>query len=146
MKQVNLDKMNENFDEPTHDIDGFDVRLRSEDKDEYRKVLDRLRNDPNDMEIKFRNEYPKVTDDELEGKNLLKTEKIEAEIVHAYCPQCGRELVCEHNAYVMPSTGVVIAKHECACGYKANLDHAYPFIIFTDSNNNKYEISLNKKI
>lgn len=141
MKQVELDKANENDEivPISDDIIPSDVALNF-DKEEYIKELKRLRNDPNDISNKFKNEYPSLSNDFLNEKGLIKTESINAKIIHVYCPKCGKELIAKNKLYIMPYTGQHIAKHECECGFKANLEDSYPKIIFGDENK-KYEIS-----
>lgn len=138
MKQVNLDKENEDNSLPSYDENGIDKQFHSiGDMDNYVSKLSEMRNDPNDMANRFHKQYPHMSENELSKSNCIKIETITAKVIHAYCPECGRELICKHQPLLNPYANEKIAKHECICGYKANLDYAYPRIEYTDSNNNK---------
>lgn len=145
LKQVELDKQNENYDIVSTDNDEFMKQFASGfSKNEYEKKLDKLRNDPNDIVNKFHREYPSISDNEMTEKGLLVTEQISAYMVHAYCPKCGKELTCKHKLYQNPYTKQTIAKHECSCGFKANFQHAYPRLIYTNKNNHEIEIQYDR--
>lgn len=138
MKQVNLDKGNENNSLPNCDENSLDKQYSSiVDMDDYVSRLSAIRNDPNDMANRFHKEYPQISEQWLEKHDKLLAETVEARVIHAYCPQCGRELVCKHQPLKNPYSGEKIAKHECPCGFKANLEYAYPRIEYVDSNNKK---------
>ena len=113
-------------------------------KDEYAKKLDELRNDPNDMANKFHREYPTISDKQMDEQGLLSSEKIDAYLIHAYCPKCGKELRCSHKLYCNPYTRQTIAKHECSCGFKANLQYAYPRLVYIDKDNKQIEIQYDR--
>lgn len=146
MKQVELDKLNENDEIATSSTDELEKQLSyAFDKEEYQETLQMLRNDPNDMANKFHKEYPSIKDEYLVSNNLLKSESINARLIHAYCPKCGRELICMHKLFVNSYRKEVIAKHECICGFKANLEHSYPRLLYTDANNKEIEIFCDKQ-
>lgn len=145
LKQVELDKQNENYDIVSNDNDELMKQFTSGfSKNEYEKKLDELRNDPNDIVNKFHREYPSISDDEMTEKGLLVTEKVSAYMIHAYCPKCGKELTCKHKLYQNPYTKQTIAKHECSCGFKANFQHAYPRLIYINKNNQEIEIQYDR--
>lgn len=110
-------------------------------KEEYNEDLEakiaELRNDPNDMMNMFYREYKKVTEEELLEQNLVKDETVTPIVRRVFCPNCGKELVSKSPLLINPYTNERIAKHECECGYKANLDYAYPRICFMDKENNE---------
>lgn len=144
MRQVELDKANENDDLAHFDNDEMlSDEMSDFDHNEYVKELKRLRNNPNDIVVNFRKEYPPLSNECLKEKNLIKTEEITAQVIHVYCPVCGKELIAKNKLYISPYTGEHIAKHECECGFKANLEDSYPKIVFNDNKN--YEISYRVK-
>lgn len=124
---------NLNIEETTGELDDI---LNDIDED-IEAEIERLRRDPNDMMNAFYNEYPKVTEEELVKGNYIKDEEVKPMVRRVYCPKCGKELVSNSPLLLNPYTGERIAKHECECGYKANLDYAYPRICFVDNNNNE---------
>ena len=145
LKQVELDKQNENYDIVSNDNDEFMKQFASGfSKNEYEKKLDELRNDPNDIVNKFHREYPTILDKQMDEQGLLSTEKIDACLIHAYCPKCGKELRCSHKLYRNPYTKQTIAKHECSCGFKANLQYAYPRLVYIDKDNKQIEIQYDR--
>lgn len=96
--------------------------------------IEQLRNDPNDVMHVFYNQYPKVSEMEMFREGHIKDETVIPMVRHAYCPNCGKELISNSPLLLNPYTGERIAKHECTCGYKANLDYAYPRMYFVDNN------------
>lgn len=111
--------------------------LEEEYNEDLEAKIAELRNDPNDMMNMFYREYKKVTEEELLEQNLIKDETVTPMVRRAYCPKCGKELVSKSPLLINPYTNERIAKHECECGYKANLDYAYPRICFMDKDNNE---------
>lgn len=145
MKQFEADKQNENHEVVSNNDDELVKQFVSDfSKDEYAKKLDELRNDPNDMANKFHREYPTISDKQMDEQGLLSSEKIDAYLIHAYCPKCGKELRCSHKLYCNPYTRQTIAKHECSCGFKANLQYAYPRLVYVDKDNKQIEIQYDR--
>lgn len=141
MKQISMDKLNEDNSLPTNNTDELERQYSSvNDMDNYVSRLSAMRDDPNDMANKFHKEYPHISEKKFEEDGRIITEEVSARVIHVYCPQCGRELVCKHKPLFNPYTKEKIAKHECPCGFKANLDYAYPRIEYTDGECNKVVI------
>lgn len=133
-RQVEEDKLNENFDMTGIDDEAI-AKYSESDMDELRRQISQIRNDPNDIANKFRLEYPQVSESQL-GDNIV-TEQGKVLIKHAYCPNCGKELVSAAPVMFNPWTQEKIAKHECSCGFKANLEYAYPRVVYVDGNGNE---------
>lgn len=124
-EQYELDKLNENYDLPTDSVPMDDI-------EEYKKKLDELRNDENDMEMQFKKyaeTYKNV------GEADLKTEVFNPMVAvkRAYCPECGREIICQHPVMFNAWTGEKIVRYDCECGAKMNLEFAYPRVIYLDN-------------
>lgn len=118
-----------------------DSQLDESQRSEYEKRLNELRNDPNDMENVYQRkmaEMKKMSEEEMNDINLIKDEEIDKVIVkHAYCSECGEELISNAPPLFNPFTFERICKHTCTkCGAVFNLEHAYPRVVFL---NNKGE-------
>lgn len=107
----------------------------SEYEQDVQTELEKLRNDPNDMMNQFMQNYPQVSEQEMIEGKLVKDSPVTPVVRRVYCPECGKELTSKNPLMLNPFTGQRIAKHECSCGYKANLEYAYPRIVFVDENN-----------
>ena len=134
-QQLEEDKKHEDasFPEGSH--------LKEEDREEYVKALKELRNSPNDMENAYKAkmaEMKKMSENDMENNSLISDEVVEKVIVkHAYCEECGEELVSQAPPMFNPFTFERICKHTCTkCGKVYNLDFAYPRLAFI---NNKGE-------
>lgn len=108
---------------------------------EYVKQVNELRNDPNDIENVYRQKMSEMThlsEEEMTTQNLIVEEDVDKVIVkHAYCSECGEELISEAPPMFNPFTFERICKHTCKkCGKMFNLEHAYPRVAFL---NNKGE-------
>ena len=124
-EQYERDKLSENYDLPTDSVPMDDI-------EEYKKKLDELRNDENDMEMQFKKyaeTYKNV------GEADLKTEVFNPVVAvkRAYCPECGREIICQHPVMFNAWTGEKIVRYDCECGAKMNLEFAYPRVIYLDN-------------
>lgn len=116
-------------------------QLTENKRKEYEKRLEEIRNSTDDMENAYRKkmaEMKHMSEDEMEQKNLLKEEEIDKIVVkHAYCTECGEELISKTPALFNPFTLERVCKHICTkCGTIFNLEYAYPRIAFL---NNKGE-------
>lgn len=133
IKQVKLDKTKENYDLP----EGVNEQGFSDDmKDAYRKEIDRLRNNTDDLEQvyqKFHDTYRKLDEQEINAK--CATENVRVVIKHAYCPECGKEIISQFPILYNPYTKEKIARYDCECGAKFNMEHSYPRIIYVNDNN-----------
>lgn len=127
-EQYKQDKLNENYDLPEDSAPMTDA-----EKDEYKKILDAMRNDENDLQIqyqKFHEIYKSVTEAEL------KTDVVNPMVAvkRAYCPECGREIISKYPVMYDGFTGQKIVRYDCECGAKFNLEHSYPRVMFLDDN------------
>lgn len=102
-------------------------------EDELRKKVAELENDPNDIENKFHSQYPKFSDEKFDG-DISHIEEVKVLIKRVYCPNCGKEIISKYPTMFNPFTGEKIGRYDCECGFKANLDYAYPRVIFMDKN------------
>ena len=136
-KQLEEDRKKENSNFDINGIsddlpEGFNI-----DPVNMEDVMEEVRNindSPYDMENiykKFHDEYVKISEKEL---TTVLDEDIKVGIKHAYCPKCGRELVSKAPTVFNPFTFEKISKHECECGFKCNLEYAYPRIVYVNSN------------
>jgi len=159
-EQFEKDKMNEDFELPTDSLD------KSVNMDEYRDALKSMRRelDDNIQEMinksnkaqsetvleetdvmeqsynRFKDAYEKVTEEDLANKQLLRSEKFLATIKHAFCPYCGAEIKSAFPVMINPYTMERIARYDCKCGAKLNLDHAYPRLVFYNSDREEIKV------
>ena len=133
--QLEEDKKNENVSFPEGS------QLKEEQREEYVKTLKELRNNSNDMENTYRAkiaEMKQMSENDMENNNLINNETVEQVIVkHAYCEECGEELISDTPPMFNPFTFERICRHTCKkCGKLYNLEFAYPRLAFM---NNKGE-------
>lgn len=134
----------EDFTMPDFDDTFANDFSKDVDAEEVAKRVKELENDPNDMANvynKFKQEYPKITELELDemGKTFV-DDSVKIKVKHVYCPNCGEELISASPVMYNPFTLEKVAKHECKCGYKANFDYAYPRLIFEDKNGKEIKV------
>lgn len=134
LRQVSLDKQREETEDssPVFNDDIEESVMSDADPVAVAAMVNEMKNDLNDMVNSYAREYKQMTDSELSSMGLLKESTVSTRVVRAYCPMCGEELVCCHNPYKNPHNGAVIARHNCKCGFKANLEHAFPYIEIND--------------
>jgi len=118
-----------------------DSQLNENQRSEYEKRLEELRNSSDDMENVYRKkmaEMKQMSENEMTEKELIKEEDVEKIIVkHAYCSECGEELISNAPPMFNPFTFERVCKHTCTkCGAIFNLEYAYPRLAFM---NNKGE-------
>ena len=133
--QLEEDKKKENVSFPEGS------QLKEEQREEYVKALKELRNNSNDMENTYRAkiaEMKQMSENDMENNNLINNETVEQVIVkHAYCEECGEELISDAPPMFNPFTFERICRHTCKkCGKLYNLEFAYPRLAFM---NNKGE-------
>jgi formylmethanofuran dehydrogenase subunit E len=131
-EQLAIDKKNEDNSFPE------DSHLKESQRKEYEKRLNELRNNTNDIENmhkKLMSEMKKMSEEEMTEQNLIKEEDIDKIIVkHAYCSECGEELISNAPPMFNPFTFERVCKHTCTkCGKIFNLDFAYPRLAFYDN-------------
>ena len=115
-----------------------DTTLSQEEIDYYKKEEERM----NELDIekqyqKFHQMYVKVTEEELIKNDLTVDNNVRVVVRRVKCPTCGKELVSQTPVMYNAFTQEKIAKHDCECGYKCNLEYAYPRVVFVDENNNE---------
>ena len=130
--QIEEDKKNENVSFPEGS------QLKEEQREEYVKVLKELRNNSNDMENTYRakiDEMKQMSENDMENNNLINNETVEQVIVkHAYCEECGEELISDTPPMFNPFTFERICRHTCKkCGKLYNLEFAYPRLAFMNN-------------
>lgn len=115
-----------------------DTSMSEEEIKYYKKEIEDQRNSDLDIQKqyeKFHQTYVKKTETELKNENMLNDEDVKVVVRHVNCPQCGRELISKTPVIFNPFTMEKIAKHDCECGYKCNLEYAYPRVVFVNSEN-----------
>lgn len=133
-EQYEQDKLNENYDLPEDSAPMTDA-----DMDDYKKMLDAIRNDENDMERaynKFHQEFKRVTESEL--KTSITNPMVA--VKRAYCPECGKEIICTMPVMINPYTMERIGRYDCSCGARLNLEYSYPRVIYLDENMNEMKV------
>ena len=130
-KQLELDKQAENYDLP----EGVSENQFTEEmKEAYRKEVDKLRGNTDDLENvynRFHETYRKLSDEEINTR--CEDEEVKTIIRHAFCPNCGREIVSKLPVMFNPYTGEKIARYDCDCGAKFNMEHSFPRIVYVNS-------------
>ena len=131
-EQLEKDRKDENVSFPEGS------QLKEEQREEYVKALKELRNNSNDMESTYRTkmaEMKKMSENDMESSKLISDETVEKVIVkHAYCEECGEELISNAPPMFNPFTFERVCKHTCTkCGKIYNLEFAYPRIAFIDN-------------
>lgn len=136
-KQVEEDRLNENNELPK------DTSLTNPmDKKEYEKRLEALRNSEIDIENKYKqamNRLIHLKENELsDSDNIKEIEITKVTVKHAYCPDCGTELVSAGPTMFNPFTMEKQNIHTCKnCEKKYNLEYAYPRFVFYDKDDNE---------
>lgn len=131
--QLEEDRKNENKNFPE------DSKLNESQREEYEKCLNELRNNTNDIEQVYKRkkaEMKQMTEALMEDENLIKNEEVKKVVVkHAYCEECGEELISDAPPMFNPFTFEKVCKHTCKkCGKNYNLEFAYPRLVFLDNN------------
>ena len=133
-KQLEIDKQNENndFPEGTH--------LKEEQREEYENVLKGLKNNEFDMEQAYqrkKSEMRQLKEEEMLENKLITDENVEKIVIkHAFCEDCGEELISNAPPMFNPFTFEKVCKHTCTkCGKIYNLEFAYPRLAFYNKDN-----------
>lgn len=132
-EQLAKDKETASNDSP--DGSGLTETQCTEDE----KRLNELRNNANSIENVYaqkKAQLKKMSESDIEALNLIKEEDVTKIVVkHAYCEECGEELISDTPALFNPYTKESIALHICKkCGKKYNLQYAYPRLVFMNNN------------
>lgn len=135
-EQVKIDKENENNDFPENS------QLKENQRAEYEKVLNELRNNSKSIENQYQkkmSEMKTMTEEEMETSGMFKTlDDIKLQVKHAFCEDCGEELVSNAPPLFNPFTFEKICKHTCTkCGKVYNFEYAYPRLVILDNNGNE---------
>ena len=140
MKQVEIG------DTLDYDIknDFNNMQVTENEKEEIIKEIKRIKMDPNDMANKFRNEYTDFKESNMDANGLTKISNANMYIKHAYCPNCGKEIINKTPLRINPYTGEKIIRYDCECGFKANMEYEYPRIVITDDNGNEIKAFITK--
>lgn len=131
-EQLSKDMENENNNFPENSS------LTESQRADYEKKLHELRNNPNDMANAYHKKMTsmeQMSEKDMEGGNLIKEEEIKKIIVkHAYCKECGEELISNAPPMFNPFTFERVCKHTCSkCGKIYNLEFAYPRLAFINN-------------
>lgn len=137
LKQLEEDRQNENKDFPD------DTTLEESDKEMYEQTLDELRNSSLDLEAQYQERKKQMcvlNEAQMKEKEKIKDEEVKLIVRHAYCDECGEELISKTPSMFNPFTFEKICKHTCdKCGKVFNLEYAYPRAVYL--NNEGIEIN-----
>ena len=114
-------------------------KLTESQREEYEKCLNELRNSSTSIENvyqKRKSEMRELKEEEMNKNGLIKEEEIKRVVaVHAFCEDCGEELISNAPPMFNPFTFEKVCKHTCTkCGKIYNLEFAYPRIAFFNNN------------
>lgn len=88
-----------------------------------------------DAVAEFRKTHPKVEEKDL----AIGTMPVKPVLKRAFCPQCHKEIISAAPVMFNPFTFEKLAPYKCECGWHADLDYAYPRVVFVDNDNNEFE-------
>ena len=112
--------------------------------EDVKKRIQEIKDDPNDMANifkKFNSEFPKYDEYRLGVEKCLTDDpNVKIIVRHAYCPSCGKEIISKVPVMFNPYTHEKIAKYECECGFKANLDFSYPRLVFLNEKGDEIKV------
>lgn len=109
-------------------IDGGEVVIKeteNEDGDPYEGYLSH-----DEMMARLMEAYKPMSESDLVEAGKLLTAEAKPVVKKAYCPKCGKEIVSTAPIMFNPFTMESVCKYDCECGWKANLEHAYPRVVF----------------
>ena len=71
----------------------------------------------------------------------LKTEyvKVTPMVKRAYCPECGKEIISRGPVMYNPFSFEKTCPHVCDCGWRGDLEYAYPRVVFVMENGTQIE-------
>lgn len=81
----------------------------------------------------------RVTEKEMVEKKLIVLNDVsKIQVKHAFCPECGEELISDLPPMYNPFTRERQCIHKCGkCNKTYNLDYSYPRFVFLDENSNE---------
>lgn len=138
-KMVEEDEKNLNNDAP---VDG--IEMTDEEMKMYEKKLNEMREEikNNDCMDDGKNDC----DTEIKPLSKYKEEDLKTEYVkvmpmvkRAYCPECGKEIISRGPVMYNPFTFEKTCPHKCECGWKGDLEYAYPRVVFVTENGTQIE-------
>jgi hypothetical protein len=138
-KMVEEDEKNLNNDAP---VDG--IEMTDEEMKMYEKKLNEMREEikNNDCMDDGKNDC----DAEIKPLTKYKEEDLKTEYVkvmpmvkRAYCPECGKEIISRGPVMYNPFTFEKTCPHKCECGWKGDLEYAYPRVVFVTENGTQIE-------
>lgn len=133
--KARLDEMRRKMDEYDNHgtIDGTNVEIKDVTEDDpYR---DCIKSEDEALE-KFMEQYPYTSESSLNTIKHVCTPVV----IRAYCPVCGEEIVNKVPAMFNPFSLQKVIKYDCKhCGWKANLEHTYPRVVFVNSDGEEIE-------
>lgn len=138
-KMVEEDEKNLNNDAP---VDG--IEMTDEEMKMYEKKLNKMREEIKNNDDKFN--CKNDCDAEIKPLTKYKEEDLKTEYVkvtpmvkRAYCPECGKEIVNRGPVMYNPFTFEKTCPHKCECGWKGDLEYAYPRVVFVTENGTQIE-------
>lgn len=120
---------NENYDYSAPTGAHPDV-LTEKGQEEYKKILDELRNSPISMEGQYTQAMSEIIQMKENEMKIDAEEITSVKVLHTYCPDCGAELVNKFPPMFNPYTQERQCIHHCECGKKYNLEYSYPRFAF----------------
>lgn len=123
-------------------VDG--IEMTDEEMKMYEKKL-------NEMREKIKNDdcmidCEKDCNTEIKALSKYKEEDLKIEYVkvtpmvkRAYCPECGKEIINRGPVMYNPFTFEKTCPHTCECGWKGDLEYAYPRVVFVAENGTQIE-------
>lgn len=132
LEQVKKDRMNENTELPE---ELYGEKMNGEEMKKYKEEVNKIRSSEDDMEkvyTKMMNSMTQYTEEEMKNKDILASENItDVKVYHAYCDECGEELISQGPPMFNPFTMVKTCIHKCnKCGKQFNLEYSYPRLAF----------------
>lgn len=74
----------------------------------------------------------------LESELTCSITPVEPRLIRAFCPKCGKEIFNDAPVMFNPFSHQKVNMYKCECGFEANLEYAYPRVVFVDENNKEY--------
>ena len=139
-KMVEEDEKNLNNNAP---VDG--IEMSEEEMKEYEKRLNEMREEIKnnedcsiDCEKCYNNELKPL--DKIKEEDLkTKYTKVTPMVKRAYCPECGKEIISNAPTMFNPFTFEKTNPYKCECGWKGDLEYAYPRVVFVADNGEQIE-------
>lgn len=138
-KMVEEDEKNLNNDAPVDGIEMTDEEMKMYEK-KLNEMREKIKN--NDCMDDGKNDC----DAEIKPLSKYKEEDLKTEYVkvmpmvkRAYCPECGKEIINRGPVMYNPFTFEKTCPHKCECGWKGDLEYAYPRVVFVTENGTQIE-------